>query len=80
MPVHRHMHSGFYFFDFLMPGTGLLLCYNDKIIIKIKNLMFIDKKVLTYVKNYYIVCLTINIKFLLFIVFLARGVKNQNNN
>ncbi len=47
-------------------------CYG-KIEIKIKNLMFFIKKLLTKLKIGYIVCLTINIKKLFFIVrFLAR--------
>ncbi len=54
--------------------------FDSEITIKIKKLMFIDKKVLTYVKNYYILHLTINVNFLLFIVFLAREVKLTNKN
>lgn len=56
------------------------MCFDSEITIKIKKLMFIDKKVLTYVKNYYILHLTINVNFLLFIVFLAREVKLTNKN
>lgn len=56
------------------------MCFDNEITIKIKKLMFIDKKVLTYVKNYYILHLTINVNFLLFIVFLAREVKLTNKN
>lgn len=54
--------------------------FDNRITIKIKKLMFIDKNMLTYVKNYYILHLTINVNFLLFIVFLAREVKLTNKN
>lgn len=67
-------------FTFTFTYKEKILCFDNEITIKIKKLMFIDKKVLTYVKNYYILHLTINVNFLLFIVFLAREVKLTNKN